>query len=362
MKRPAVAAVSAVLLVVGLAGGGFAAITTTAAEPGTCDPVVLEDQPDSVVATSRCVVPKATNTVTATETVTATVTATATVTETVTATPTPTPTEPPPPTVPTGTLIGMSAPNSLWTTRLGEVGACGVEARRIFADLTSTGRDQSATIEAAIADGMMPVISYKVPSVTTLNSGGYDSWLDTLHDYLAGLDTQVTVTFWHEPYPDMSGAQFQAGSARFLDHVQDDLIAVGPIMNGFLLDRRVDDFAAYTSPALLDRWDFFGVDSYQGGTPTDPGAMPARAVPLLATWLDEQGHPDMRIIVGEYNGYSGEALAWAGETMLSTPEVWAGLVWNSEGDGGKGIPLDGERLDAYVDTKADPRALHDPAC
>jgi hypothetical protein len=32
----------------------------------------------------------------------------------------------------------MSAPASQWSTRLGEVGACGIEARSILADPTST--------------------------------------------------------------------------------------------------------------------------------------------------------------------------------------------------------------------------------
>ena len=255
----------------------------------------------------------------------------------------------------TAKRIGMSAPATLWDQRIGEVGASGVTARRIFADLQSDGRDQSDLIEAAVAAGQMPVISYKVPSVSTLLAGGYDSWLTATQTYLTSLGVQVSVTFWHEPRGDMTPADFRAGSQKFIDLVQAPNVAVGPILNGWLLDNKVSEFASYTSPTLLSEWDFVAVDSYQSGTATSPGPlMPARAVPLLASWLDQQGFPDKPIGVGEYNGHTAEAISYAGETILSTPEVWFGLVWNSTA--GAYEPLEGERLTAYQATKADPRA------
>ena len=59
--------------------------------------------------------------------------------------------------------------------------------------------------------------------------------------------------------------------------------------------------------------------------------MPARAVPLLANWMDAQGFPDKPIGLGEYNGHTAAAIKAAGEAILSTPEVWFGLAWNSTG-------------------------------
>lgn len=258
-------------------------------------------------------------------------------------------------------IIGISAPDKLWSQRLGEVGACGVEARRIFGELQADGRSRSGTIEAAVKAGMMPVVSYKVPSVATLIAGGYDSWLTATKNYLSSLGVQVTATFWHEPYGDMTPAEFRAGSQRFLDRVKAPNVAVGPILNGWLLDRQVSVFASFTDQSLLTGWDFVGVDSYQGGTLTKPGPMmPARAVPLLAKWLDGQGFPDKRIGLGEYNGYSGDAMRIAGEHILSTPELWFGLAWDSTGD--KYAPLDGDRLTAFRETKADARVLHEGNC
>ena len=261
-------------------------------------------------------------------------------------------------------IVGMSAPASLWSQRIKEVGSCGVEARRVFASLQSDGRAQSTVIAQAKAAGMMPVISYKVPSVATLLNGGYDSWLKATRAYLDSLNIPVTVTFWHEPHGDMPPADFRAGSQKFLDLMKSSTtpeIKVGPILNGWLLDNRVADFTSYTSKSLLTQWDFVAVDSYQSGTVAQPGSkLPARAVPLLANWLDQQGHPNKPIGLGEYNGFTAAAIKAAGEAILSTPEVWFGLAWNSEGD--SYAPLTGDRITAFKATKADARALRDSGC
>lgn len=257
-------------------------------------------------------------------------------------------------------VIGMSAPASQWSTRLAEVGPNGIKARRIFADLTSNGQHQSNLIGQAVNAGMMPVVSYKVPSVSTLNNGGYASWLNALNTYLGGLGTVVTATFWHEPHGDMTPAEFRAGSQRFLDHLTAPNIKVGPLLNGWLLDNRVADFASYTSPALLAAWDFLGVDTYQAGSMENPdhNKPGGRAVPKLVTWLQGQGFPNMPIAVGEYNGFTAASITYGGEQILATPTVWFGCMWNSVVADGSGLGevLSGDRLAAFQATKADSRA------
>ena len=253
-------------------------------------------------------------------------------------------------------VIGMSAPINLWDTRIQEVGANGVRARRIFADLSESGSSQLPLIRRAIADGMTPVISYKVPNPNTLANGGYDTWLATLRTQLNDLNAPVTATFWHEPHGNMDPAVFRAASLKFFTGVDSPDIAVGPILNGWLLDRRVADFASYTDANLLNKWEFVAVDSYQSGTLANPGTkMPARAIPLLENWMDSVGHPNTPLGLGEYNGFSAKAIADAGEILLSTPEVWFGLAWNSTA--GVHVPLSGDRITAFQNTKADPRAM-----
>lgn len=253
-------------------------------------------------------------------------------------------------------IIGMSAPATNWSTRLAEVGPAGVKARRIFALLNSAASDQTDLIGQAVSAGLLPVCSWKVPDLPTYLAGGYDAWLDTLNGYLGGLGVTVAAAFHHEPQGDMTGAQFCAGSQRFLDHVTAPNVKVGPILNGWLLDNQVSTFASFTSPALLAQWDFVAVDTYQAGTVTAPDAVKygGRAVPLLASWLDGQGFPNMPIGVGEYNGFTADSLTKGGEAILSCPELWFGLVWNSEG--GLGHVLTADRLAAYQATKADARA------
>ena len=82
-----------------------------------------------------------------------------------------------------------------------------------------------------------------------------------------------------------------------------------------------------------------------------------RAVPLLAKWLDAQGHGDMRIGVGEYNGWTAESIDYGGDVLRNTPEVWFGLMWNS-GPTGLGKPLEGQRLAEYIEDKAASEVLH----
>jgi hypothetical protein len=256
----------------------------------------------------------------------------------------------------------MSAPVAEWSTRLSEVGACGIESRRIFATLQSDGRAQSSLIQQAVNAGMMPVVSYKVPSVATLIAGGYDSWLTNTRNYLNSLGVQVTATFWHEPHGDMTAADFRAGSQRFLTRVKAANVAVGPILNGWLLDNQVSTFASYTNATLLAGWDFVAVDSYQAGTASAPDASKpgGRALPLLETWLDGQGYPNKPIGMGEYNGWTAASIDYGGDQVRTIPEVWFGLLWNETT--GQGAVLTGSRLTEFKEDKAAPEVKHDPGC
>ena len=258
-------------------------------------------------------------------------------------------------------LIGMSAPASEWANRVAEVGTQGLKARRIFADLTSSGQDQASLISAAHAAGMCPIVSYKVPSFTNAATGAYDTWADATAAYLASFDKPTAVTIWHEPNGDMTGPQFVAMHQRLMPKFKGvGQLKCGPILNGFLLTQPsqpagVNEFTSYTSPTLMDLYDWFGIDTYQPGTQTSPGSlMPHERVYALLDWLADQGKPDMPIGVGEYNGFSAAAISGMGEALLSTPNTLFGCVWNV--DQARAGILTGARLTAYRATKADPRA------
>lgn len=210
-------------------------------------------------------------------------------------------------------------------------------------------------VAAAHAAGMTPVYSFKVSSVTSAMRGTYDSWVRRMVTNLDSYGLPTTVTFHHEPHQDMTPAQFVAVNERYAPLIQgSENLSFGPILNGWLLDRRVSDFTSYTSASLRDTWDFIGIDTYQSGTMDNPGPIhPGSRMPKLETWLDSQQIPDKPVVIGEYNGYSADVIAAAGEAFLSSPNVWIACIWNSTA--GKGWTLEGERLAAFQATKADPR-------
>jgi hypothetical protein len=258
--------------------------------------------------------------------------------------PTPTPT----------TLIGMSAPANAWDERLSAVGA-GVAARRIYADLAAGHLSQIKTVEAAHADGMMPVISYKVGGdVAGAVNGDYNAVAEQAAAKLASYGRPTAVTFWHEPNNDLSPVDHVAASKQILPFFKRGELRVGPILNGFLLDNQVEKFAAFTPDEMFGLWDYVGIDTYEGGTAESPGPRkPADRIYALRSYLTSRGY-DHPIGVGEYNGYSATTIAAAGEALLGTPDVWFGILWNATAE--VDWVLSGDRLAAFQQTLADPRA------
>jgi hypothetical protein len=133
-------------------------------------------------------------------------------------------------------LIGMSAPSNEWAQRVGEVGP-GLAARRIYADLAAGAGSQIGLVEEAHRAGMLPVISYKVGGdVAGAISGKYNAVADQAAAKLASYGLPTAVTFWHEPNPDMTGAEYVAASKQLLPVFRRGELRVGPILNGWLLD------------------------------------------------------------------------------------------------------------------------------
>lgn len=252
-------------------------------------------------------------------------------------------------------LIGMSSPAKVWDDRVKAVGP-GLAARRIFADLGSGASSQIKLVEKAHAAGMLPVISYKVGGdAAGAAAGRFNAVAEQAAARLASYGRPTAVTFWHEPHGDLTAAQYVAASKQLLPIFRRNRLRVGPILNGWLLDKQQSVFGSYCPDELFEIWDWFGIDTYESGTRESPGKRkPAMRIPLLVSYLKSRGRDGIPLGVGEYNGYSAESIANAGEALLSTPNVWFGCVWNSTG--GKGLELTGARLDAFRDTVKDPRS------
>ena len=250
-------------------------------------------------------------------------------------------------------LIGMSAPADVWDARVAAVGR-GLGARRIFADLASGATSQLRLVEQAHAAGQLPVISYKVGNVDDAIAGDYDAVASAAAAKLASYGKPTAVAFWHEPHGDMTPAQYVAASKRILPFFQRGRLKVGPILNGWLLDRQAGIFAQYAPDEMFRIWDWFGIDTYESGTMDNPGdTKPASRIPAAARFVKKRGF-DLPLGVGEYNGYSATSIADAGDALLATPNVWFGCLWNSTGD--KGWEVTGDRLEAFRGTLAASRA------
>ena len=251
-------------------------------------------------------------------------------------------------------LIGMSSPADVWDTRVAEVGG-GLAARRIFADLAAGPTSQIKLVEEAHAAGMLPVISYKVGGdAAGAAAGKFNAAAEQAAAKLASYGKPTAVTFWHEPYGNLSGEQYAAASRQLLPIFKRGELRVGPILNGWLLDNKLDTFGSFCPDDLFDVWDWFGIDTYESGTMENPGdEKPADRIPALVSYLQSRGQ-DLPIGIGEYNGYSAETIAAAGAAILGTPNVWFGCMWNATH--GKGHTLEGERLDAFRQTLVTARA------
>jgi hypothetical protein len=248
----------------------------------------------------------------------------------------------------------MSAPPSAWDQRVAEVGA-GIAVRRIFADLAKGPTSQVKLVEAAHNAGMLPVISYKVGGdIAGAVAGSYNAVAEQAAARLASYGLPTAVSFWHEPHNDMTTAQYVAASKQLLPIFKRGELRVGPLLNGFLLDRQQSLFGEYCPDELFEIWDWVGIDTYQLGSLSRPGkADPGSRITALSAYVKARGY-DLPLGVGEYNGFSAQAIASAGEALLSTPNVWFGCIWNSVLE--RNFVLTGDRLAAFQATLRDSRA------
>lgn len=249
-------------------------------------------------------------------------------------------------------IVGMNSTDA-WDTRLAEVGPAGITARRWYATSTSNKR---TSIQQTVADGMIPVVSYKLGVLTA----SHTSYIQAEANFLAGLGVPVYAAINHEPYNDMTGAQFLA-SQRALAPIfaAKPNVKVGPILHGWLMDstaNRTVNFADWIAQDLLDNgtYDFMGIDSYQTGSDASPGTVdPGDRIGTLKPILAAKGYPNLPILVGEYNAWRVGSLQ-STQVFLDDPQVFMACLWNNTG--GVGKILDGDRLTWFRDTfKADPR-------
>ena len=220
--------------------------------------------------------------------------------------------------------------------RASEVGV-GLAARRIFADLASGPPSQIRTVEQAHADGMLPVISYKVGGdIDGAVSGRFNAVAEQAAARLASYGLPTAVTFWHEPNPDCLGCPVRRGQQAAAADLQAGRAAGRSAAERLAAGQPDGDLVGLLPRRALRLWDWVGYRHLRARHPGAAGKRkPADRIPALAAFLRSRGF-DLPMAVGEYNGYSAADHRRAGEALLTTPNVWFGCVFNSDRRQGRG--------------------------
>lgn len=187
-------------------------------------------------------------------------------------------------------LIGMSSEGaqSIWDSRRAtiEAGAGGgkIRAYRIFFS-DDTFSSQRSLVQSQVAQGVYPVMSFKLPTGVTwaqAAAGQIDPLLASTHTWLASLNAEVFVCLHHEPGTGNNPTLGENGTP--VDHANMDIhclpilkgglsrIKVGIIGNGYWFN--ASNKAGFASDAQLNAWmppawraiaDVAAFDTYQSG-------------------------------------------------------------------------------------------------
>ena len=214
------------------------------------------------------------------------------------------------------------------------------------------------TVEEAHADGMLPVISYKVGGdVAGAVNGAYNAVAEQAAAKLASYGKPTAVSFWHEPNTDLSPADHVAASKQILPYFKrGEVQASGRSSTGSCWTTRWPRSTAFTPGRDVRAVGLRGHRHLRGRQlrPVPGARKPADRIYALRSYLELPRLRAIPIGVGEYNGFSAATIAAAGEALLGTPDVWFGILWNAAAD--VDWVLGGDRLAAFQQTLADARA------
>jgi hypothetical protein len=240
-------------------------------------------------------------------------------------------------------LLGMSAPNSLWTQRVSEVGS-GLKARReFFADFSSS----LSLATTACNAGMSPVMSFKTGAYTwaQIASGSADVALKALAVKLNALPCNVFVTIHHEPASGAGSplvgeegsatdyANMMAHALPLLGGAIGGKVKVGSIGNGWWFNTRGGltdaQLKVWVSPAVLAASDFVAADTYQGLSTAETVAS---KIQRMGAWARRT--PGVRALgLGEFNMQTAQGMTDATTALGADPLFAFGCVWNMDGTG-----------------------------
>lgn len=250
--------------------------------------------------------------------------------------------------------FGMSAPTNLWSQRLSEVGSAHINFRRLFYQEFG---DSLTRVSESINAGMTPVISWKTGSYSwaQVAAGAADADLQSLVTRLNAIPGKKYLVIHHEPAGDGTAQDFVAMQLHALPILKTaNQASVGIVANGWWWSAQNQGYtdaeiANWIPTSLKNISDFIAADTYQDDQQVEDGSVKASR---LAAWAKRTGGVSA-LGIGEFNGFTAASITNVMNVVKAEPLFKWALVWNS-GPSGLGTPLEGARLQAFINAKATP--------
>jgi hypothetical protein len=267
-------------------------------------------------------------------------------------------TKPSEPVVAPNEKFGMSAPAKLWDQRLAEVGGpAHIHFRRIFYQ----GFDSNLSIvQRAISDKMVPIISFKVTpySWREVADGKADADIKAMVSRLNAIPGEKFVALHHEPSNDGTAKDWSDMQVHALPIIKSagQNIKVGVIGNGWWWSARSysltdAEIAEWITPGVKSVSDVIAADTYQDVKLNESGGPKIEG---MSAWARRTGGVKA-MGIGEFNALNAVGITEAMNAVKADPMFKWALVWNSDVTGGDlGIPLEGDRLEAFKKGLATP--------
>ena len=246
------------------------------------------------------------------------------------------------------TKFGMSAPPDMWSTRLSQVGATNVKYRRIF--FQSFG-DNLNKVSESLNAGMIPILSWKTGSYSwsQVGSGAADGDLNNLVSRLNAIPGPKILVVHHEPAGDGTAQDYVAMQQRALPILGTaNQASVGVIANGWWWSAQNNGYtdaeiAQWIPSSVKNVSDFIAADTYQDKNLVEDGSVKASR---MAAWARRTGGVSA-LGIGEFNGFTAASITNVMNVVKADSLFKWAAVWNSSDTGGLGMPLEGDRLEAF---------------
>jgi hypothetical protein len=194
----------------------------------------------------------------------------------------------------------------------------------------------AAKLESYYAAGESVVYSIKPddsPDSAATNKANLEALAKSI--VAAGYGSKTWIALHHEPYPELSGAEFQAMYSEYAPSVRGGGVRCGVIYQSYPLAHGQPNYASDYTSGILPLVDFVGIDVYPSGSPEGYATNILSQISPFTSYAKENGKPfqiDEVAVDSKVSGTQEAEAAWL--TELSTMGSDVELVMYYEGSEG----------------------------